>query len=296
MEKGRNGWVTLGSRSRNRRQRSRKSSQQTEQNRSTKQDKQKQSANTPPPMAFPARERKVTEKSTFTSEQKEIGKILNRTIEISAKRALEPIATQVDPTPTHRSPMAVKTRDYPIKTFWKDPTKNENSKNIENVMPKDQASCDSSAASDCSSTKKTPSEIKSEIQIEWIFEQRKKRDGKFVSGGPASSTTPNATQVKYSWPIIKKAASMPNLNPNAPCFKANPFLRSSFKSFTPRAPQTLSWQSVSHQNIMPQWRGDYHHMLPSFSSPPAQVQHNDIRNVNRDLVSNLLVPYSCGPF
>merc|ERR1719419_1566662 len=249
-------------------------------------------------MAFPARERKVTEKSTFTSEQKEIGKILNRTIEISAKRALEPIATQVDPTPTHRSPMAVKTRDYPKKTFWKEPTKNENSKNVEKLMQKDQSSC-SSAASDCSSTKKKPLEIDSEIKIEWIFEQRtKKGDEKFAAGGQllrASSTRHNASQEKFSWPIIKRAASMPNLNPNAPCFKANPFSRSTFKNFTPRAPQTMSWQPVSHQNIMPQCTGDYHRMLPSFSCP-QQMQHNDIRNDNRDSVSNLLVPYSCGPF
>jgi len=289
----------LGSSSRNRRQR-RRSSQQTEQNRSTEQEKQKQSANTPPPMAFPARERKVTVNSTFTSELNEISKILNKTLDNSAKRALEPIAAQVDPTPTHRSPMAVKTRDHPIQSFWKGPSKNENSNNIENVMPKDQASCDSSGASDCSSTMKTPSEMKSEFQIEWIFEQRpKKIDGKIAAGGQsmsASSTTPNATQEKSSCPIIKKNAIMGNLNPNAPCFKANPFLRSSFKSFTPKAPQTVSWQLVSHQNIMPQWRGDYHQMLPSFSCPPSQVQHNDIRNNNRDSVSNLLVPYSYIPF
>merc|ERR1719419_1779156 len=151
-------------------------------------------------MAFPARERKVTEKSTFTSEQKEIGKILNRALEISAKRALEPIATQVDPTPTHRSPMAVKTTDYPKKSFWKGPTKNQNSKNDENLMQKDQASCEISASRDCSSTKKTPLEIKSDIKIEWIFEQRtKKEDEKFAAGCqsiPGSSTTPNATQEK----------------------------------------------------------------------------------------------------
>jgi len=295
MEKGRKGWVTLGSRSRKRRQRRRRSSQQAEQNRSTKQEKQKQSANTPPPMAFPPRERAVTEKSTFTNEEKEISKILNRALEISAKRALEPIATQVDPTPTHRSPMAVKTRDYPKKTFWKEPTKNEKSKNVESVMQKDLSSCNSSTTS-YSPTKKKPSEIDSDIKIEWIFEQRTEGEDKIAEGSnlmQRSSATHNATQEKFNWPIIKKAASMPNLNPNAPCFKANPLSRSTFKSFTPRPPQTMSWQPVSHQDMMPYCRGD--RTLPPFSCP-QQMQRNDIRNDNRDSVSNLLVPYSCGPF
>jgi len=307
MEKGRNGWVTLGSRNRNRRQRRRKTSKQTEQNQSSELPKSKQSANTPPPMAFPASERKVAteKKPTFTNEEKEISKILNRALEVSAKRALKPIPRQVDPIPNHRSPMAVKTRDYPKKGYWKGKTKTTDSKNVDKETSKEQASCGSSVVSDSSSHNEVNniSKIKSsaeKIKIEWIYELKTKPGKKKPETAvAATTTTPEATQEKKptSWPstespVIKRAASMPNLNPNAPCFKANPFAQ--FKSFTPRAPTTISWQPMSHQNVMPQWGGEYQ-MFNSFPCrPPQQIQHNGINNENRDSVSNLLVPYSGG--
>jgi len=101
MEKtGGDGWVTLGSRNKRRRERKKKTKHLDQQQ---TQKPKHQSANTPPPMAV------ERPKLCFTKEEKEISNILNRALEISAKRVLEPI----EPTPTYRSPLAVKTSDYP---------------------------------------------------------------------------------------------------------------------------------------------------------------------------------------
>jgi len=313
MEKGR--WVTLGSRSRGRRQRRKKSaSQQFEQNESSKSQKSKQSANTPPPMAFPPREKKVSEKPTFTNEENEISKIFNRALEDSAKRALEPIARQVDPAPTHRSPMAVKTMDYPKKSFWKK-GKTQDSKNRKKKGTlTEQVSCGSTDVSDSSSqhsevnninnstTTKEKRATPEKIKMQWIFEQNPVPSGK-GSTIPSTTTTPHAKRelkswpkVKKNWPKIKKANSMPNLNPYAPSFQVNPWA-SSFKSFTPRPASAVPWQPMPQQSMINPWRSQY----PVFNSypslPPQQIQHNNgIRNDNRDSVSNLLLPYSCGPY
>jgi len=117
MQKGR--WVTLGSRSRGRRQRRKKdTSLKSEQDESSsKTQKSKQSANTPPPVACPPREGKLSGNPTFTKEEKEKNKVLNSAIEDSVNSALEPIARQVDPAPNPRSPMAVKSMDYPKNSF-----------------------------------------------------------------------------------------------------------------------------------------------------------------------------------
>jgi len=94
------GWVTLGSKNKKRRERKKKTKHIDQQQ---VQNPKPKSANTPPPMAV------ERPKHCFTREEKEISKILNRALEISAKRVQEPI----EPTPTYRSPLAVKTSDYP---------------------------------------------------------------------------------------------------------------------------------------------------------------------------------------
>jgi len=305
MQKGR--WVTLGSRSRGRRQRRKKdTSLQPEQDESSsKPQKSKQSANTPPPVACPPREEKLFGKPTFIKEEKEINKVLNSTLKDS-NRALEPVAKQVDPAPNHRSPMAVKTMDYPKKTFWKqDKTQDSRTSNKKDAVT-EQTSCGSSDVSDSTSqhsevknnksihnNKKSASPEK--IKINWIFDQKPTSSRKIDASVTSTSTTPNAKQELRSWPKIKKAASMPNLNPNAPSF-LNPYANS-FKSFTPRLPSTAPWQHVTHQSMMTPWRTQY----PVFNSysrlPHQQLQHNNgIRNDNRESVSNLLLPYSCGPY
>jgi len=313
MENGRKGWVTLGSRSRSRRQRRKKAStKESEQNEasSTNFEKSKQSANTPPPMAVSPREKKVSEKPTLTKEENEISKILNRALEDSAKRALEPMPRQVDPVPTHRSPMAVKTRDYPKKSFWKNDKTLDPKNSTKKGTLEEQASCGSSDVSDSTSQHSEVSKNKSttdkkkrvtpeKIKMNWIFEQKPTTSGKGEGSSiQSTSTTPNAKQELKSWPKIKKVASMPNLNPNAPCFQVNPYAQS-FKSFTPRAPSTVPWQTMPQpqQNMMAPWRSEYP-VFNSYSSllPPQLQQINRISNDNRDSVSNLLLPYSCGTY
>jgi len=306
MQKGR--WVTLGSRSRGRRQRRKKdTSLKSEQDESSsKTQKSKQSANTPPPVACPPREGKLSGNPTFTKEEKEINKVLNSAIKDSVNSALEPVARQVDPVPNHRSPKAVKSMDYPKNSFWKkDKTQDSKFSNKEDTLA-EQTSCGSSDLSDSTSQHSEVKNNKSihnnknraspeKIKINWIFDQNPASCREVEARITSTSTTPNAMQELRSWPKIKKAASMPNLNPNAPSF-LNPYA-DSFKSFTPRLPTTAPWQHVSHQSMMTPWRTQY----PVFNSysrlPHQQFQHNNgIRNDNRESVSNLLLPYSCGPY
>jgi len=304
MEKGR--WVTLGSRSKGRRQRRRKaSSQQPEQNESFYRSLQK-SAKTPPPVAFPPREKKVRGKPNFTQKEKETRKILRRAPEESAKRAVEPIPRMVDPKPTHTCPKAVKTRDYPKTSFWKNgKTRDSKNSNEKKGTLSGKVSCGTSDVSDSTSqhfevgdTQNTVSKKKSttteEIKMNWIFEQKPATPAK-VSAKPPALRTSSVKQKLKSWPKIKKVASMPNLNPNAPCFQVNPYAHS-FKSFTPRPPSTFSWQQpMPQQSMMTPWRNQYS-MFNSYSSfSPPQIQPNSgIRKDMKDSVSQLVLPYSCG--
>jgi len=301
MQKGR--WVTLGSRSRGRRQRRKKdTSLQPEQDESSSNSQNsKQSANTPPPVACPPREGKLSGNPTFTKEEKEINKVLDSALEDAVNRAFEPVAKQVDPAPNHRSPMAVKTMVYPKNSFWKkDQTQDSITSNKKDMLTK-QTSCGSSDVSDSTSQHSEVKNNKSihnnkkratpeKIKINWIFDQKPTSSIKVEARITSTSTTPNAKQEHRSWPEIKKAASMPNLNPNAPSF-LNPYAHS-FKSFTPRLPSSAPWQQVSHQSMTTPWRTQY----PVFNSysrlPHQQFQHNNgIRNDDRESVSNLLLPY-----
>jgi len=308
MQKGR--WVTLGSRSRGRRQRRKKdTSPQPEQDESSSHpQKSKQSANTPPPVACPPREGKLSGNPTFKKVEKEINKVFNCALEDEANRALEPVAKQVDPALNHRSSVAVKTMDYPKNSFWKkDKTQDSATSNKKDTQT-EQTSCGSSDVSD-STSDSTSQEVKNnksihnnkkrtspeKIKINWIFDQKPTSSRKEEARITSTSTTPNAKQELRSWPKIKKAASMPNLNPNAPSF-LNPYANS-FKSFTPRLPTTAPWQHVSHQSMITPWRTQY----PVFNSyshlPHQQFLHNNGNcNDNRESVSNLLLPYSCGPY
>jgi len=94
------GWVTLGSRNKRRRERKKKTNHLDQQQ---IQKPTHQSANTPPPMAV------ERPKLYFTKEEKENSNNLKTAPEISAKRVLE----LIEQTPTYRSPLAVKTSDYP---------------------------------------------------------------------------------------------------------------------------------------------------------------------------------------
>jgi len=304
MQKGR--WVTLGSRSRGRRQRRKKDiSPQLEQDESfSKSQKSKQSANTPPPVACPPREGKLSGNPIFKKEEKEINKVLNCALEDTANRALKPVAKQVDPASNHRSPVAVKTMDYPKNSFWKKDKTQDSATSHEKDTLTEQTSCGSSDVSDSTSqevknnksihnNKKSRSPEK--IKINWIFDQKPTSSRRVDARITSTSTTPNAKQELRSWPKIKKAASMPNLNPNAPSF-LNPYANS-FKSCTPRLPTTAPWQHVSHQSMITPWRNQY----PVFNSyshlPHQQFLHNNGNcNDNRESVSNLLLPYSCGPY
>jgi len=307
MQKGR--WVTLGSRSRGRRQRRKKdTSLEPEQDESSsKTQKSKQSAKTPPPVVCPSREGKLSGILTFKKDEKEVSKILNNAIEDSANRALEPVAKRVDTAPNHKSPMAVNTMDYPMKSHWKKgKTQDSTTSNKKDALT-EQASCGSSDVSDSTSQHSEVKNNKSihnnkeranpdKIKINWIFDQKPNSSRKGEVRTTSTSTTPNAKQKFRSWPMIKKAASMPNLNPNAPCFQVNPYAHS-FKSFTPGLPSTAPWQPVSHQRMMTPWRSQY----PVFNSysyltPPQLQSSNGIRNDNRDSVSNLLLPYSSGAY
>jgi len=306
MEKGR--WVTLGSRSRGRRQRRRKaSSQQPEQNESTSRNLKK-SAKTPPPVAFPPREKKVCGKPNFTKKENETRKILRRAPKDSSKRAVEPIPRMVDPTPTHTCPKAVKTRDYPKRSFWKNgKTQDSKRSNLKKSTLSGKVSCGTSDVSDSTSQhfevdesentiNKKKSTTPEEIKINWIFAQKPATPGK-GSTILSASRTPNAKQKLKGWPKIKKVASMPNLNPNAPCFQVNPYARR-FKSFTPRPPSTVSWQQpMPQQNMMTPWRNEYS-VFNSFSSfSPRQFQPNSgSRKDMKDSVSQLVLPYSCGAY
>jgi len=301
MQKGR--WVTLGSRNRGRRQRRKKdTSLQPEQDESScNSQKSKQSANTPPPVACPPRKGKLSGNPTCIKEEKEINKILNSALEDSANRAFEPVAKQVDPAPNHRSLMAVKTMDYPKNSFWKkDQTQGSTTSNKKDTLT-EQTSCGRSDMSDSTSLHSEVKNNKSihnnkkratpeKIKINWIFDQKPASSRKVEARITSTSTTPNAKQELRSWPKIKKVASMPNLNPNAPSF-LNPNAQS-FKSFTPRLPSSAPWQHVSHQSMMTPWRTQYP-MFNSYSRlPHQQFQHNKgIRNDDRESVSNLLLPY-----
>jgi hypothetical protein len=317
MENGRRGWVTLGSRNRSRRNRRKKApTKESEQNDATSSnfEKSKKSANTPPPMAVSLPEKKVSGKPTLMNEENEINKISNRALEDSAKRALEPMPRQVDPVQTHRSPMAVKTRDYPKKSFWKNDKIQDSKNRKKKGTQEEQASCGSSDVSDSTSQHSEVSKNKSttdkkkrvtpdKIMMNWIFEQKPTTSGN-VEGSLIQSTftTSNVKQELKSWPKINKVASMPNLkpnlNPDAPCFQVNPYSRS-FTSFAPCASSTVPWQTMPQlqQNMMAPWRSEYP-VFNSYSSllPPQLQQANRISNDNRDSVSNLLLPYSCGTY
>jgi len=305
MQKGR--WITLGSRSRGRRQRRKKdTSLQPEQDESfSKSQKSIQSANTPPPVACPPREGKLPGNPTFKKQETVMNKVLkSSSLEDTANRALEPVAKQVDAASNHRSPVAVKTMDNPKNSFWKkDKTQDSATSNKKDTQT-EQTSCGSSDVSDSTSqevknnksihnNKKRTSPEK--IKINWIFDQKPTSSRKVEARITSTSTTPNAKDELRSWPKIKKAASMPNLNPNAPSF-LNPYAHS-FKSFTPRLPSTAPWQHVSHQNMMTPWTTQYP-VFNSYSRLPHQqfLHNNGNRNDNRESVSNLLLPYSCGAY
>jgi len=366
MEKtGGDGWVTLGSRSKRRRERKKKTNHLDQQQ---IQKPKHHSANTPPPMAV------ERPKSCFTKEEEEISNILNKALEISARRELEPI----EQTPTYRSPLAVKTSDYPKSRLFKGtgvttPTQSPG-KSAKDESDLKKVSCaedeaketSSDTASDRENTSETdlskdkstevgevelngkvgssklhlvssqnivdsskgsyPSSVAStsgsysvkekhkenentrtseEIKMQWIFDQK---EFKLDSSKIDRTRTPEAVdqEKKEGKPAMvcrANAVGVTELNPNAPCFKIKRARTSNYSTHNlataPYHAPPVPWQPVTQPSFLPIWGRKYRTFpqLHSYNHYPQQRQQfNRGRKNSRDLVSNLLFPYSSHPY